>query len=222
MIVLCRTSNPAAATCSFSRSMGPQGREKALPAHRARTVSTGGTPMATARWWWVPPTQDELAGRARASSATCRSGAGHRRAQGGDIEATVKAGRDSRGAGLIINSGRAILYASGGEDFAAAARGGGDAGCDQCASRAWLTQRIQSGVTAYQSAISQRRGERHDDTNPETATLGGGCFWCVEAVFDDLKGVHSVESGYMGGRGANPSYEEVCGGDTGHAERSCR
>ena len=55
-------------------------------------------------------------------------------------------------------------------------------------------------------------------TQIETATLGGGCFWCVEAVFDDLKGVHSVESGYMGGRGANPSYEEVCGGDTGHAE----
>ncbi|MBL8382533.1 MAG: peptide-methionine (S)-S-oxide reductase MsrA [Burkholderiales bacterium] len=52
----------------------------------------------------------------------------------------------------------------------------------------------------------------------ETATLGGGCFWCIEAVFDDLKGVHAVESGYMGGRTAAPTYEEVCGGDTGHAE----
>ncbi len=55
-------------------------------------------------------------------------------------------------------------------------------------------------------------------TNPEIATLGGGCFWCVEAVFDDLKGVQAVESGYMGGHTVNPSYEDICGGDTGHAE----
>ncbi len=54
--------------------------------------------------------------------------------------------------------------------------------------------------------------------NLEIATLGGGCFWCVEAVFDDLKGVASVESGYMGGRTLNPTYEDICGGDTGHAE----
>lgn len=52
----------------------------------------------------------------------------------------------------------------------------------------------------------------------EVATLGGGCFWCLEAVFDGLRGVHSVESGYMGGHSANPAYEEVCGGRTGHAE----
>ena len=55
-------------------------------------------------------------------------------------------------------------------------------------------------------------------TNLESATLGGGCFWCVEAVFDDLKGVQAVESGYMGGHTVNPSYEDICGGDTGHAE----
>jgi peptide-methionine (S)-S-oxide reductase len=58
-------------------------------------------------------------------------------------------------------------------------------------------------------------------TNPagqEMATLAGGCFWCLEAVFDGLKGVVSVESGYMGGRAPNPTYEQVCGGDTGHAE----
>ncbi len=52
----------------------------------------------------------------------------------------------------------------------------------------------------------------------ETALLGGGCFWCLEAVFEELKGVESVESGYSGGTVANPSYEAVCGGRTGHAE----
>lgn len=52
----------------------------------------------------------------------------------------------------------------------------------------------------------------------EVATLGGGCFWCLEAVFDGLTGVESVESGYCGGHLANPTYEDICGGDTGHAE----
>jgi peptide-methionine (S)-S-oxide reductase len=52
----------------------------------------------------------------------------------------------------------------------------------------------------------------------ELATLGGGCFWCLEAVYDDLQGVESVESGYMGGHAENPSYEDVCSGGTGHAE----
>lgn len=52
----------------------------------------------------------------------------------------------------------------------------------------------------------------------EVATLAGGCFWCLEAVYDEVKGVDSVESGYMGGRKPNPSYEEVCSGETGHAE----
>ena len=52
----------------------------------------------------------------------------------------------------------------------------------------------------------------------EIATLAGGCFWCVEAVFDDVIGVESVESGYTGGTVANPTSKQVCGGDTGHAE----
>ena len=52
----------------------------------------------------------------------------------------------------------------------------------------------------------------------EVATLGGGCFWCLEAVFLDLRGVHRVESGYAGGRVPNPTYEQVCTGTTGHAE----
>lgn len=52
----------------------------------------------------------------------------------------------------------------------------------------------------------------------ETATFGGGCFWCVEAIFQDLKGVESVASGYSGGKVKNPTYREVCTGTTGHAE----
>ncbi len=54
--------------------------------------------------------------------------------------------------------------------------------------------------------------------NVEIATLGAGCFWCVEAVFDSLKGVLQVDSGYMGGHLKDPSYKEVCAGTTGHAE----
>lgn len=52
----------------------------------------------------------------------------------------------------------------------------------------------------------------------ETATLAGGCFWCLEAVFDEMRGIESVESGYMGGKTPNPTYEQVCSGKTGHAE----
>ena len=52
----------------------------------------------------------------------------------------------------------------------------------------------------------------------ETATFGGGCFWCVEAVFQKLKGVEAVRSGYMGGRTINPTYKDICTGLTGHAE----
>ena len=52
----------------------------------------------------------------------------------------------------------------------------------------------------------------------ETATLGGGCFWCTEAIFRSLKGVETVESGYSGGKTKNPTYNEVCTGETGHAE----
>ena len=52
----------------------------------------------------------------------------------------------------------------------------------------------------------------------EAATLGGGCFWCIEAAFDDIRGVVNVESGYAGGTTASPTYEQVCTGTTGHAE----
>ncbi|HYE39490.1 MAG TPA: peptide-methionine (S)-S-oxide reductase MsrA [Ramlibacter sp.] len=57
-----------------------------------------------------------------------------------------------------------------------------------------------------------------DERTLETAILGGGCFWCTEAVYLDVKGVTKVESGYMGGHTANPTYEQVCSGTSGHAE----
>lgn len=52
----------------------------------------------------------------------------------------------------------------------------------------------------------------------QTITLAGGCFWCTEAIFQNLNGVNTVESGYMGGTSINPTYKEVCTGETGHAE----
>ena len=57
-----------------------------------------------------------------------------------------------------------------------------------------------------------------DPKKLETATLGGGCFWCLEAVFEQLRGVERVESGYAGGETAAPTYRQVCTGSTGHAE----
>lgn len=57
-----------------------------------------------------------------------------------------------------------------------------------------------------------------ESSTPQTITLAGGCFWCVEAVYLRVRGVLAVESGYSNGHVANPSYEQVCAGDTGHAE----
>ncbi len=64
----------------------------------------------------------------------------------------------------------------------------------------------------------QSNGQSSASTSTEEAIFGAGCFWCVEAVFQELKGVESVESGYMGGHVANPTYQQVCTGTTGHAE----
>jgi peptide-methionine (S)-S-oxide reductase len=66
------------------------------------------------------------------------------------------------------------------------------------------------------SQVQNQNGSAHPGT--EVATLAGGCFWCLEAVFDELKGVVDVVSGYSGGKLPNPSYEAVCTGRTGHAE----
>lgn len=61
-------------------------------------------------------------------------------------------------------------------------------------------------------------GNRYDDDRLELATLGGGCFWCLDAALIEVDGVESVVSGYSGGETSEPSYEEVCSGRTGHAE----
>lgn len=58
----------------------------------------------------------------------------------------------------------------------------------------------------------------NEKSNREIATFGSGCFWCVEAIFQQLKGVDKVESGYMGGNIDNPTYEQICTGNTNHAE----
>jgi len=68
-----------------------------------------------------------------------------------------------------------------------------------------------------QSSTMQSNSQAQSSTT-EVATLAGGCFWCLEAVFDQLKGVISVESGYSNGHVSHPTYRQVCGGNTGHAE----
>ena len=71
---------------------------------------------------------------------------------------------------------------------------------------------VQQIETRSQDTIQSKTMEM------QTITLGAGCFWCVEAVFDRIEGVESVTSGYMGGHVKNPAYREVCNGTTGHAE----
>lgn len=66
--------------------------------------------------------------------------------------------------------------------------------------------------------MSNNRSYIDRNNSREVATLAGGCFWCLEAIFDELEGVERVISGYSGGEMANPSYKEVCGGRTGYAE----
>jgi peptide-methionine (S)-S-oxide reductase len=68
------------------------------------------------------------------------------------------------------------------------------------------------------SVLSQGSQSKNMTINLQTATFGSGCFWCTEAVFLDVKGVKELASGYMGGRTKNPTYEDVCTGNTGHAE----
>ena len=76
---------------------------------------------------------------------------------------------------------------------------------------------VITGVLLDTNAMNQTVGNTQEK---EVVTLGGGCFWCTDAVFEQLKGVEKVESGYSGGTVPNPSYEQVCSGNTGHAEVS--
>jgi len=66
--------------------------------------------------------------------------------------------------------------------------------------------------------LSDKKLQIISSLGKEIATLGGGCFWCMEAVFNELKGIEKIESGYSGGTVENPNYEQVCTGKTGHAE----
>ena len=74
-------------------------------------------------------------------------------------------------------------------------------------------------VIITQSTIAQQKPKTTNKmSNLETITLGGGCYWCVEAVYENLNGVQSVMSGFAGGKNPNPTYKEVCSGNTGYAE----
>ena len=85
-----------------------------------------------------------------------------------------------------------------------------------CHSAQNITQRKDTTMTT--TVATQDSNLITTSGQTEIATLGGGCFWCVEAIFQDLKGVQKVESGYTGGHVANPTYREICTGTTGHAE----
>jgi peptide-methionine (S)-S-oxide reductase len=74
---------------------------------------------------------------------------------------------------------------------------------------------LVTGLSRKENAVSQTQIEQN---KREVTTLGGGCFWCLEAVYEQLQGVEKVESGYAGGAVPNPTYQQVCTGTTGHAE----
>ncbi len=73
-------------------------------------------------------------------------------------------------------------------------------------------------ATQTEAKKEQTMAAEKTNLNLREATFGAGCFWCVEAVFQELKGVHSVASGYSGGQIENPTYKQICSGETGHAE----
>ena len=84
--------------------------------------------------------------------------------------------------------------------------------------KGWRQSYLERVPACGYISIEKARQKMTESDKLEIATFGGGCFWCTEAVFDDLKGVVNVESGYAGGTVANPTYEQVCTGKTGHTE----
>jgi peptide-methionine (S)-S-oxide reductase len=81
-----------------------------------------------------------------------------------------------------------------------------------------VTSRAEAQGASSTNATTSKSIPNNQDKKLEKATFGGGCFWCTEAVFQRVKGVQSVVSGYTGGAVENPTYEQVCTGETGHAE----
>lgn len=81
-----------------------------------------------------------------------------------------------------------------------------------------MAKPVQDGSDSKPASSQSKATNPSEDTTLETANFGAGCFWCVEAVFQKLKGVQSVESGYMGGHTLDPTYKQICTGTTGHAE----
>ena len=81
-----------------------------------------------------------------------------------------------------------------------------------------MLRKLRASLFLIATTVGAAAAEAPAPAASETLTLGGGCFWCLEAVFDELKGVTSVESGYAGGHVPNPTYTQVSSGDTGHAE----
>ena len=77
---------------------------------------------------------------------------------------------------------------------------------------------LQDGKRSTGASLKPDKRKQQEGTKVKTATFGAGCFWCVEAVFQELDGVLSVKSGYTGGFVNNPTYEQICTGNTGHAE----
>src|SRR6056297_2638669 len=77
---------------------------------------------------------------------------------------------------------------------------------------------IIAGLLLGNAGHAMEKGNKNMSTKEKQIVLGGGCFWCIEAVFNMTKGVSSAVSGYAGGQTKNPTYEEVCRGTTGHAE----
>lgn len=82
----------------------------------------------------------------------------------------------------------------------------------------FLVSFLLVSCNGQEAKTSTKKNHKMENKNLEYATIAGGCFWCVEACFEMMNGVESVTSGYSGGHKENPTYEEVCTGETGHAE----